>query len=105
MFRSLLELLGTLEQSKLMIEKIYGMDGSRMFCQAVNPDTYTGSGVVMWDITSGEKSWLLDYSISNLQQYDTLLSFSENKIVSVWLTREEDILEHPGIWFSSVYLA
>lgn len=85
-----LELLGTLEQSKLMIEKIYGMDGSRMFCQAVNPDTYTGSGVVMWDITSGEKSWLLDYSISNLQQYDTLLSFSENKIVSVWLSRKED---------------
>lgn len=83
-----MELLATLKQSSLRLEKIYAMEGDRLFCQAVNQDTGIGSGVVVWDIISGEKNWLLNYDFANSSYCDTTLAFSEDGIASVLLRYE-----------------
>lgn len=81
--------IGEMNAAPSDIKQFYGIVDKYIYYQANNPQTISENGIVRWDIETGDRTWILKYSVNGLAQYDTKVAFSENEPVCVFLGKSD----------------
>ncbi len=81
--------LGQISDEKNDIAKFCGMSHNKVYYEALDPEAGSRLGIVQWDVSTGERTWILGLDVGNYLQYKTWWTFSDGEITSGLLTWEE----------------
>lgn len=85
-----LKRIGEMKANPEEINKFYAMVDNDIYYQAFNPQARMEEGIVRWNIKTGERTWFLKYDVNGLMNYETGITFFENKPVCVYLSKHTD---------------
>ena len=81
--------LGRVNDEKCDVKRFVGMRQNKIFYEAADPETGTRLGIVQWNVSTGDRIWILGLDVGNYLQYNTWWIFSDDKIVSGLLSHNE----------------
>lgn len=76
------------------ISQIYGLFGNDIYYRTVNPESGIGEGIVKWNIRTGTQTWIYEFKISGLSNYETMLVCDkDNNLTIRLLNRKTDMVK------------
>ncbi len=77
--------LATMDAKGPDILQVYGLFGNELYYRTVNPETRIGEGLVKWNILSGEQTWIFEFKIYGLSNYETMMVRNDSKKITLRL--------------------
>ncbi len=79
--------LGQISAKSPFITQICGMFGNDIYYRTRNPQSSIGEGIVRWNIESGIQTWIYEFKISEMSNYDSLLVCDESNELTMRLIK------------------
>ncbi len=72
------------------IQQFYGMSENNIYYRARNPLDYAGEGIVEWNIGTGERNLIYEFTMGGVGGYDTLLTDNSSGQLTLRLMRRKE---------------